>query len=48
MEHEFHFIWDPRKAAENLGKHGVDFNEAMTFFSDPLSLTIPDPLHSLG
>jgi uncharacterized protein len=48
MEHEFHFIWDPTKAVENLRKHDVDFTEAMTVFADPLSLTIPDPVHSLG
>ena len=40
------FEWDNRKAAENLRKHGVSFDEARTAFSDPLSLTIPDPEHS--
>ena len=40
------FSWDPRKAASNLRKHGVSFEEAVTAFGDPLSLTIPDPLHS--
>ena len=47
MEHEFHFIWNPKKAAENIGKHGVDFRDAMTVFADPLSVTIPDPVHSI-
>ena len=40
------FSWDPRKAASNLKKHGVSFEEAVTAFGDPLSLTIPDPRHS--
>jgi uncharacterized DUF497 family protein len=40
------FTWDPKKAAENLRKHGVDFREAATVFEDPLSLTFPDPDHS--
>jgi uncharacterized DUF497 family protein len=35
-----------KKAAENLTKHGVSFSEASTIFADPLSRTIPDPLHS--
>ena len=41
-----HFEWDENKAASNLEKHGVSFVEATSIFSDPLSLTIPDPLHS--
>ena len=40
------FSWDPRKAASNERKHGVSFEEAVTTFGDPLSLTIPDPEHS--
>jgi len=40
------FEWDERKAASNVQKHGVAFDEAATAFGDPLSLTIPDPLHS--
>jgi uncharacterized DUF497 family protein len=40
------FSWDPRKAASNLKDHGVSFEEAVTAFGDPLSLTIPDPSHS--
>ena len=41
------FEWDERKARSNLGKHGVTFEEAATVFGDRLSLTIPDPEHSL-
>ena len=40
------FTWDPRKAAANRRKHGIDFAEAATAFGDPLSLTVPDPDHS--
>lgn len=40
------FEWDPRKAAENLSKHGVSFEEAATVFRDPLSATGRDPDHS--
>ena len=42
------FEWNNRKAAENLRKHGVSFDEARTAFADPLSLTIPDPERSEG
>jgi hypothetical protein len=42
----YNFEWDPRKAAANLKKHGVSFEEAMTVFGDPLSLNMPDPDHS--
>jgi uncharacterized protein len=42
------FEWDPRKAAANLRKHGVSFDEAMTVFADWESVTIPDPNHSEG
>jgi uncharacterized DUF497 family protein len=41
------FSWDPVKAAENLGKHGVNFREAATVFGDPLSTTFPDADHSI-
>lgn len=40
------FEWDPRKAAANLEKHRVSFEEASTVFGDPLAATVPDPLHS--
>ena len=41
------FAWDEKKAASNLSKHGVSFEEAATVFGDPLSDTFPDPDHSL-
>jgi len=40
------FEWDPEKAAENLAKHGVSFEEAATVFRDALSATGADPDHS--
>lgn len=42
------FEWNPDKAALNLEKHGVSFQEAATVFNDPLSVTFPDPDHSIG
>ena len=42
------FTWDPKKAEENLKKHGVDFREAATVFDDTLSTTFPDARHSTG
>ena len=41
-----YFQWDPEKARANRTKHGVAFEEAMTAFLDPLSITILDPDHS--
>ena len=40
------FAWNKNKAAANLAKHGVSFEEATTVFADPLSVTIADPAHS--
>ena len=40
------FEWDPSKAAANLRKHGVSFNEAATVFGDFLGATAVDPDHS--
>jgi len=42
------FEWDPKKAASNLRKHNVSFEDAATVFGDPLSLTIHDSGHSSG
>ncbi len=44
----FRFEWDPRKAAENLAKHRVSFEEAASVFNDPLAYTFADPDHSVG
>jgi hypothetical protein len=40
------FTWNEHKAARNLVKHGVSFEDAATVFDDPLSDTYPDPDHS--
>ena len=40
------FEWDPEKAAQNILDHAVSFEEAMTAFGDPLSLTVFDHDHS--
>jgi uncharacterized DUF497 family protein len=40
------FEWDPRKARDNVAKHGVTFQEALTVFADEAALLIPDPDHS--
>ena len=39
--------WDPNKAARNVRKHGVTFEDAATVFQDDLSITVPDPDHSM-
>jgi uncharacterized DUF497 family protein len=36
------FQWDPKKAAANLQKHGVDFADAVGVLFDDLALTIDD------
>ena len=43
---EFRFDWDPQKAAENLRKHGVSFEEAATAVAHPLASTNFDSEHS--
>ena len=43
---DYEFDWDDNKAAINLGKHGVDFREAMTVMLDPLAMTSFDTEHS--
>ena len=39
----YYFEWDPEKAAANLRKHGVSFEEATTVFGDLLAMNMPDP-----
>ncbi|MFM9980102.1 MAG: BrnT family toxin [Burkholderiales bacterium] len=41
-----HFEWDDRKAAANLKKHGVSFEEARSVFVDERAKLIDDPDHS--
>ncbi len=40
------FTWDARKAALNLERHKISFEEARTVFFDPFLLTLPDDEHS--
>ncbi len=40
------FDWDEGKAASNLAKHSVAFEEAITAFDDPFAFVAPDPAHS--
>ena len=40
------FEWDERKAATNLRKHGVSFEEARVAFYDEHALLLADPEHS--
>ncbi len=42
------FEWDPPKAAANVRKHGVTFDEAATVFLDELAASGTDPDHSVG
>ncbi|MBC7657126.1 MAG: BrnT family toxin [Frankiaceae bacterium] len=43
---ELQFEWDERKAAANLKKHGVSFEEAKSVFADEQAKFIDDPDHS--
>jgi len=40
------FEWDEAKAAANLARHGVSFDEAKTVFDDPLYVDFYDSDHS--
>lgn len=42
------FEWDDAKAASNLRKHGVSFEEALSIFDDPLAAIFDDEEHSQG
>ena len=39
------FEWDPAKAASNLKKHGVSFEEAQTVFYDEFAVQFFDEPH---
>jgi hypothetical protein len=43
---ELQFTWDPAKAAANLSKHGVSFEDAASVFRNPMAKVLPDPTHS--
>lgn len=40
------FEWNSTKAARNVRKHRVSFEEAVSVFYDPLAVTGSDPDHS--
>lgn len=40
------FEWDETKAAANIRKHGITFEEAVTVLGDSHSITIYDQFHS--
>ena len=40
------FEWDPEKAAANVKRRRISFNEAASVLEDPLSTTFPDEAHS--
>ena len=42
---QFQFEWDPRKARQNLNKHGIAFERAATIFLDPKALSEFDEEH---
>jgi uncharacterized protein len=46
MGHGLVFTWDPRKAQDNLRKHGVSFEEARSVFLDDSAKLLDDPDHS--
>jgi uncharacterized protein len=39
---EMAYQWNRDKAAANLRKHGIDFADAVSVFSDDLAITVPD------
>lgn len=40
------FDWDEAKAKINVRKHRISFEDAVTIFDDPISITLEDPEHS--
>ncbi|KAM3108010.1 BrnT family toxin [Phormidesmis sp. 146-33] len=36
------YQWDTQKAANNLSKHGIDFADAVSVFSDDCAITLTD------
>jgi len=44
---ELRFEWDTMKAAGNIERHQVSFEEAATVFDDPMFIMFVDEEHSL-
>ena len=40
---EMRYQWDRNKALSNLNKHGIDFSDAVSVFSDELAISMFDP-----
>ena len=36
------YQWDKNKSTSNLQKHGIEFADAVSVFSDELAITIPE------
>ena len=47
MAVKLQFEWDPNKAAKNIEKHQVSFDEAAMVFDDPMFITVVDGEHSV-
>ena len=43
---QYKFEWDPKKAKQNIKKHGTSFEVAAEVLLDPRALTIFDNTHS--
>jgi hypothetical protein len=48
MASEGDFEWDEAKAAANLAKHGVSFEQARGVFGDPFAIDFADDRHHYG
>lgn len=44
---QIRFEWDSTKAASNLRKHGVSFEDAIVAFADPFALMTQDRIEGL-
>ena len=42
----YEFEWDSKKAASNLRKHKISFEDVTTVFSDPFATSVIDEYHS--
>lgn len=42
------YEWDSSKARNNVRRHRISFDEAVTVFLDPFALTFDDPDHSIA
>ncbi len=45
---ESDFEWDETKAAANLARHGVSFEQARAAFGDPFAIDFVDDRHRYG